>query len=259
MPELLTTMIGSLPFESIDEAVEYALMHDIPAVPELPKLDGNMFSCLKEGRMPAAYGKFCYAAARKGVKTVKIQGAGPVTLMIHDGMSENWAVDKSQRYIQSLLSCLTFADTIYICFDEPAIGIPDSLDRLYFNAIRRTMGGVFSSRSLIPMIHSCNDVSGRIGYFDDLHFKVVSFDATKYNVKYAGGSLRAEYTKFRDNGGVLCFGAVSIIDRFGVSQFSPFDAREGDMVSHSCGFGNLSIDDCYKGRRILQDVKAVLL
>lgn len=265
MPELLTTMIGSLPFDSIDEAVEYSLAHDIPAVPELPKLDGDMFSCLKRGRMPAAYEWFCLEAARKGVKKVKIQGAGPVTLMVHGGISENEAVNKIQDYIKSLLSCLTFADTIYVCFDEPAIGIFDPLDRLYSNVnrlypnvIRRTMGAVFSSKGLIPMIHSCNDVSDRIGYFDDMSFKVVSFDATKYNVKYAGGSLRAEYWKFREKGGVLCFGAVSIMEGFGVSQFSPSDAREGDMISHSCGFGDLSADDCYRGRRILQDVKHAL-
>ncbi len=256
MPKLLTTMAGSLPFDSIDEAVEYALMHDIPAVPELPKLDGDMIQCAINGKRPSAYERFCDAAKKQGVKSVKVQGAGPVTLEVYGRMSWRDALNKSKTYFESLLCDLDFADNIYVCLDEPAIG--REFPSYHTDTIKAVMGKILFRRNFIPMIHSCNDVSDRVGYFDELGFKVVSFDATKYNVKYAGGSLRVEYWKFRENGGVLCFGAVSIMDRFGVSQFSPSDARDGDMISHSCGFGNLSIDDCYKGRRILQDIKDAL-
>ncbi len=260
MSQLLTTMAGSLPFKSIDEAVEYALMHDIPAVPELPKLDGSMFAYARHPGKIASYGRFCETARERGVKNVKIQCVGPYTAMYGEGFSENDAVDGISKHINFLLRGLDFADTVYLCLDEPRIGRDnltlDPADAGY-NRIQGVFIRILPPRNLriIKMLHSCNDFSDRLGYFDDLGFKVVSFDATKYNLKCAGGSLRAEYQKFREKGGVLCFGAVSIMDGFGVSQFSPSDARDGDMISHSCGFGNLSVDDCYRGRRILQDIK----
>ncbi len=263
MPELLTTMVGSLPFDSIDEAVEYSLSHDIPAVPELPKLDGGMFSYVKDGKMPAAYERFCKAVRDRGIKKVKVQAAGPVTARIHGGMSENEAVNGISRYVTAMLRGLDFVETVYVCFDEPGIEISNRylpFTRIHDNEIARTRRYIDTPRGInvIQMIHSCNDVSDKIGYFDDFDFKVVSFDAIKYNVKYAGGSLRVEYWDYRRKGGVLCYGAVDIRGGFGVAQFFPSDARDGDMVSSSCGLGNLSTDDCYKTRRILQDIKDAL-
>ena len=263
MPELLTTMIGSLPFKSIDEAVEYSLSHDIPAVPELPELDGNMFSYLTYKKMPAAYDKFCEAARGRSIKRVKVQSVGPVTAVLHCGMSEEDSVNEISHYVNILLRGLDFIDTIYVCFDEPAINgrhvyplFPDAESE----AIDGVINNIIPPKDIrvIPMIHDCNDVSDRIGYFDDLGFKAVSFDATKYNIKYARGSFKEEYRKYRKSGGVLCFGAVSIREGLGIAQFLPSDAKDGDMISASCGFGNLSVDDCYKAKRILDDIKDTL-
>ena len=53
----IVTQIGSLPYDSVEKAVEYSLRHDIPFLPELPLLGDSMIkyintpgklSCLSE-------------------------------------------------------------------------------------------------------------------------------------------------------------------------------------------------------------------
>ena len=38
----IVTQVGSLPYDDVDKAVEYSLRHDIPFLPELPKLGDAM-------------------------------------------------------------------------------------------------------------------------------------------------------------------------------------------------------------------------
>ena len=48
MQTKIVTQIGSLPYDDVEQAVEYSLRHDIPFLPELPKLGDAMLEYAKE-------------------------------------------------------------------------------------------------------------------------------------------------------------------------------------------------------------------
>ncbi|MFH1065606.1 MAG: hypothetical protein V1734_03835 [Nanoarchaeota archaeon] len=43
----IVTQIGSLPYDSVEKAVAYSLKHDIPFLPELPKLGDSMIQYIR--------------------------------------------------------------------------------------------------------------------------------------------------------------------------------------------------------------------
>ena len=44
----IVTQVGSLPYDDVDKAVEYSLLHDIPFLPELPKLGDAMLDYIEK-------------------------------------------------------------------------------------------------------------------------------------------------------------------------------------------------------------------
>ena len=78
--KMITTQVGSLPYDDVDEAVEYSLRHDIPFLPELPKLGDAMMDYIKQPGSISCLETFKRKVA--GFETVKIQCVGPATLIL---------------------------------------------------------------------------------------------------------------------------------------------------------------------------------
>ena len=103
----IITQIGSLPYEDAGEAVAYSLEHDVPFLPELPKLGDAMLEYIKQpGRLS------CLAEFKKHkFDTVKIQCIGPATLML-SGYKEDEAVQRIVEHIQAMMDGLEAKEVI---------------------------------------------------------------------------------------------------------------------------------------------------
>ena len=76
----IVTQIGSLPYDNVEQAVEFSLKHDIPFLPELPKLGDAMLDYIKNpGRMSCLD---TFKRKTDGFDTVKVQCVGPATLVL---------------------------------------------------------------------------------------------------------------------------------------------------------------------------------
>lgn len=101
-----TTGIGSLPFNTTKEAVDYALSHDIAFLPQLPHLEGNMIKACKE--------KVCLCLDEINSRPIK----GPLKIQIPGPLSSNLNIDTIVDYYHYLKSNLIHKDLI-VFIDEP--------------------------------------------------------------------------------------------------------------------------------------------
>src|SRR3990167_7741499 len=98
---LITTGIGSLPFESASEAVAYSLLHDVPFLPEIPK-DIDMFQLIEKGKA-ASLDIFKEKIKNLKVRTIKVQCTGPVSLMLYRGYKKEDAIKLVEDYLKNTL------------------------------------------------------------------------------------------------------------------------------------------------------------
>ena len=217
MPENgIVTQIGSLPYDDVEMAVEFSLRHDIPFLPELPKLGDAMMDYIKNpGNMS------CLETFKKKVKgrpAVKVQCIGPATLILA-GYSEDEAISRTCQHIGAVLDGLE-AGTIILFLDEPALG------QAGFN-YHRLWAPLFESFNVTPGVHVCGNMN-----WDDLfnsQVEIISFDASQYDVTI--------YPAYR-NGKRIAWG---IQNRDDVRDF-----QKGDLLTLPCGMGPklYSTDDC---------------
>lgn len=212
----IVTQIGSLPYDNVEKAVEFSLRHDIPFLPELPKLGDAMMDYIKNpGRMS------CLETFKKKVKgrpAVKVQCVGPATLILA-GYSEDEAISRTCQHIEAVLDGLD-AGTIILFLDEPALG------QAGFD-YHRLWAPLFESFNVTPGVHVCGNMN-----WDDLfnsQVQIISFDASQYDVTI--------YPAYR-NGKRIAWG---IQDRRNVRDF-----QKGDLLTLPCGMGPkfYSTDDC---------------
>jgi hypothetical protein len=114
----IVTQIGSLPYDEVERAVEYSLRHDIPFLPELPKLGDAMLEYIEEPGNLSCLETFKEKV--QGYETVKIQCVGPATLIL-SGYDQDEAVAKACQHIDTIINGLN-ADEIILFLDEPALG-----------------------------------------------------------------------------------------------------------------------------------------
>lgn len=123
-----TTGVGSLPFTDVDEALRYSLAHDVPFLPELPKLDPAEFM------IPAALEGFAagvpdlrmlerFLGALSSPRLIKLQMAGPTTLVAFGkdvGRAEvvPWLVLRARTMIAAARSR---GHEVLFVLDEPAL------------------------------------------------------------------------------------------------------------------------------------------
>jgi len=203
----IVTQIGSLPFEDVDEAVEYSLQHDIPFLPELPKRGDAMLEYIKNpGRMS------CLEAFRRKVKgrdIVKVQCIGPATLIL-SGYSEDDAVTRICEHVTVILDGLE-ARQIILFLDEPALG------HAGFD-FRSQWTPIFENFDVISGIHTCGNMNWDLMF--ETQIEIISFDASQFDL--------TNYPGYRSGKRI----AWGINGREDVKDF-----QDGDLLTLPCGMG----------------------
>jgi hypothetical protein len=222
----IITQIGSLPYDDVNEAVEYSLRHDIPFLPELPRLGDAMLDYIKRPGQLSCLRTFQERTA--GREVVKIQCVGPATLLL-SGYSEDEAITRACQHIAAVIDGLRVGNTI-LFLDEPALG------QVGFD-YKRLWSPLFESFAVTPGVHVCGNMN-----WDDLFrsdIEIISHDASRYDV--------TKYPAYR-NGKRIAWGVQSRAD---VRDF-----REGDLLTLPCGMGPkfYSPADCDTNLRTLLEV-----
>ncbi|MHC4680604.1 MAG: hypothetical protein ACYTEK_18110, partial [Planctomycetota bacterium] len=100
----IVTQIGSLPYGDVEKAVEFSLRHDIPFLPELPRLGDAMMDYIKNpGKLSCLE---TFKRRIEGRHVVKVQCIGPATLILA-GYSEDEAIGRTCQHIEALLDGLS--------------------------------------------------------------------------------------------------------------------------------------------------------
>jgi len=220
----IITQIGSLPLTDVKQAVGYSLKHDIPFLPELPKLGDAMLEYIKHpGKMS------CLEEFKKhDFDTVKIQCVGPTTLML-SGYKEDEAVAKICEHVTEVTDGLRAKETI-LFLDEPALG------QVGFD-YRKIWDALFSSFKVTSGIHTCGNMN-----WDDMFdskIDIISFDASQFDI--------TKYSKYR-NGKRIAWGVKRKED---IKDF-----KEGDLITLPCGMGTpvYKPEDCQKKLKELREI-----
>jgi hypothetical protein len=222
------TQIGSLPYDDVDQAVDYSLRHDIPFLPELPELGDAMMDYIeKPGNLSCLE---TFQRKTQGFKSVKIQCVGPATLIL-SGYDQDEAIARACQHIDALLSGLS-ADNIILFLDEPALG------HAGFD-YQQLWSPLFESFEVISGVHVCGNMN-----WDELfasEIDIISFDASKYDV--------TRYPGYR-NGKRIAWGVETRED---VKDF-----QEGDLLTLPCGMGPkfYNTDDCEKNLDNLLEISS---
>ena len=227
----IITQIGSLPYENVDEAVEYSLRHDIPFLPELPKLGDAMMDYIKQPGSMSCLEMFKRKVA--GFDTVKIQCVGPATLIL-GGYDQDEAFYRVYEHISAILDGLDAANII-LFLDEPALG------HAGFD-YRQLWSPLFESFDVTSGVHTCGNMNWDEMFTADID--IISFDASKYDItKYPGYRNKKR----------IAWGAETIED---VKDF-----QEGDLLTLPCGMGPkfYSTEDCEKSLNNLTKISDGLL
>lgn len=237
MKRKLTTQIGSLPYESVKEAMEYSLRHDIPFLPELPKKGEFMFDYIKTPGKLSCLSDFKKSV--RGYETVKVQCVGPATLMKYGNYNENEVVERANSHISEIMNGLDVKETI-LFLDEPALGVfelTEDKKRFY----RDIWQEIFKKFNVVGGIHNCGERN--LDYLLESDLKIVSFDASKYDITNQQG-----YKVYRTNGKRIAWGIESKRD---IKDF-----REGDLITLPCSMAppKYKIEDCDKELRKLESI-----
>jgi hypothetical protein len=222
----IVTQIGSLPYDDVGEAVEYSLRHDIPFLPELPKLGDAMMDYIKNPGNLSCLDTFKRKV--EGRETVKVQCVGPATVIL-GGYDQDEAFSRVYQHIDAIMNGLN-AGNVILFLDEPALG------QVGFD-YQQLWTPLFQSFDVTPGVHVCGNMN-----WDDLfssEVEIISFDASKYDI--------TRYPGYR-NGKRIAWGAETRED---VKDF-----QEGDLLTLPCGMGPkfYTTDDCEKNLNNLLEI-----
>ena len=212
----IVTQIGSLPYDDVEQAVDYSLRHDIPFLPELPKLGDAMLDYIKSPGKLSCLETFKQKV--EGFEMVKIQCVGPATLLL-SGYSEDEAITRTCQHIDAIVNGLNVGGII-LFLDEPALG------QVGFD-YQRLWSPLLESFNTTSGVHICGNMNWDELFSSDID--IISFDASKYDI--------AKYPGYR-NGKRIAWGIKTKGD---VKDF-----QQGDLLTLPCGMGPkfYNIDDC---------------
>jgi len=222
----IVTQIGSLPYDDVDAAVVYSLRHDIPFLPELPKLGDAMLDYIKHPGQLSCLRAFQERTA--GRKVVKVQCVGPATLIL-SGYSQDEAIARACQHIAAILDGLRVGKVI-LFLDEPALG------QVGFD-YQQLWSALFESFDVTPGVHVCGNMN-----WDDLFrsgIEIISHDASKYDI--------TKYPAYR-NGKRIAWGVQGRDD---VKDF-----QDGDLLTLPCGMGPkfYTPSDCEASLNTLKEI-----
>lgn len=225
----IITQIGSLPYDSIEKAVAYSLRHDIPFLPELPKLGDSMLDYIKNPGNMSCLSEF----KKHPYSKVKIQCVGPVTLA-QSGYEEDEAIARIYSHVNAIITGLKAKETI-LFLDEPALGHAGFEYRHLWDAI-------FSSFNVTKGIHVCGNMDW--DKMMNVNIDIISFDASQFDL-----TIYPKYKAFREkNGKIAC----------GISKLEDIkDYQKGDLITLPCGLGTKTIEEAEKGLELLLKAKVI--
>lgn len=222
----VVTQIGSLPHDNVDDAVNFSLQHDVPFLPELPKLGDAMMDYIKNpGKMSCLD---TFRQKTKGRDVVKVQCVGPATLVL-SGYSVDDAISRIYEHVSSITDGLDVGQII-LFLDEPALG------HAGFD-YKGAWSAIFGSFNFTYGVHVCGNMN-----WDDMfssEIDIISFDASQFDI--------TKYPKYR-SGKRIAWGVESLEN---VKDF-----QEGDLLTGPCGMGPkfFTVDDCPKRLKKLKDI-----
>ena len=230
---LITTGIGSLPFESASEAVAYSLLHDVPFLPEIPK-DIDMFQLIEKGKA-ASLDIFKEKIKNLKVRTIKVQCTGPVSLMLYRGYKKEDAIKLVEDYLKNTLADLReFKKLIFL--DEPGVA-------KYGPGAVAIWERIFKNFDAVRCVHDCGEGSLDFLLENDI-VEVISYDASKYDV-----TSSPQNNSYR-NRKVIAWGIQKYCD---IKDFI-----DGDLITSPCGFMNFKLEDCYSFQSKISRIKLQL-
>ena len=219
----IITQIGSLPFDSAEKAVKYSLRHDIPFLPELPKLGDFMLDYIKNPGKLSCLSKF----KRHSYDIVKVQCIGYATLA-QSGYEEDDAIARIYSHINAIITGLKAKETI-LFLDEPALGHAGF-------EYGHLWGAIFSSFNVTKGIHVCGNMGWDRMLTADID--IISFDSSQFNI-----TIYPKYKAFREKGGIVAWGISKLEDIR--------DYQKGDLITLPCGMGTKTIEEAEKGLELL--------
>ncbi len=208
----MITQIGSLPFNNIQKAIDYSLKHNIPFLPELPKLNDSMLSYIKKPGKLSCLEDF----AKNKFNIVKIQSIGPATLMLSN-YNEDEAMQSIYTHINTIINKLK-AKEIILFLDEQSLG------HAGFNFIA-LWSAIFSCFNVKKGVHVCSSMDWDKLFQADLDY--ISFDASKYDITL--------YPKYRSNKNIA-WGIENLVN--------VKDYQENDLITPPCGLGKKNEQSC---------------
>lgn len=254
-PNPVVTQIGSLPYDNIEKAIEYSMKHDIPFLPELPKLGDAMMEYIKNPGSLSCLEEF----AKRRFKRVKIQCVGPATL-IQAGHEESelW---RPEAHIHKLFEKIN-AEEVILFLDEPFLGhastnFSEWWQRLFEICDRETIKEIYKKdMKVIKGVHTCYAMNWTTLFYNrDLD--IISFDASKFGAAF----ISQGYEEFRARGGRIAWGIRKLEDIPLLDGSTAF--RKGDLITAPCGLGGMNLDagknyteeDCENYLNMMRDVR----
>ncbi len=147
------TGIGSLPFDNIKEAINYSLKHDIPFIPQLPLLEGNMIDQIKKSH---------YLSIKEWDREnecYKIQLVGPHSSKVPPQEIIDYSLMLKEKLHQSPI----------LFIDEPFLPNLDATDLDFYNEL---------AKEFKLGIHCCGDTNWN--ELLKLPISYISFDSNRH-------------------------------------------------------------------------------
>jgi methionine synthase II (cobalamin-independent) len=182
---MLTTQIGSLPFQDIETAIDYAINFDLPFIPTLPKfkssemMDVLAMSGLNQGDHRPI--EVCLSAMleKHSPKVCKYQILGPVSALFIDKRKSD--VEKLHTHlllkISEVIKLFKAHNTQPVIFlDEPCLEFAHENDYQYLKEFLHQLSDILDKDYL--GLHCCSDANW--SYLAKLPIHYLSFDYTRY-------------------------------------------------------------------------------
>jgi len=276
---ITTTGIGSLPFDSIEKAIDYSLQFDIPFYPQLPLkdiknsmvyegLDGlngicidqdghisfrNRIESLDSFKIPENLILFVEKVREKKLSIIKYQIVGIQTIreiLLANNVNKEFIETEILSFYISKLALIhgylnSFDFEVLFFVDEPCLG-----------ADTKTVASVlefYKNLGFIDGLHSCGNTSLETLFNSELKFISIDMHLVAGQVF----QLDALVGKYHDAGGRIIWG---IYDTHHGDEIFPlrtiskvFPGLDNYYVSPSCGLAMSSVPQCSTILKTLQD------